>query len=308
MGDVTFTAQTAFENAMRLELNQNKPLLASRAMERDCAGSEKKKLDNLISQAKMKKKTARNTDVEYDVTGWDGIWIAKPDTDYLATEVDNDDKLVTEVSLEGGEQMKHMAAYNRAWDDAFLAGFFGDLITGKSGTVLNPFPSGNVVGADVRSAGSGDTGMNVKKIKRSRRILSGNFVDMQMQWYMALGSEQVENLFDEIEATNQDYKQLGVRLSPDGKHLLGMLGFEFIEMELGNPLLENSDLTVNASSERLNPFWTADGMVMGVWEKIFNSVDKIPGRHHNHQVYTRTVVAASRTDQNRCGYIENVET
>lgn len=308
MGDVTFTAQTKFENAMRLELNQNKPLLASRAMERDCAGAEKAKLDNLISQAQMKKKTARHVDVEYDTTGHDGIWIAKPDTDYLATRVDNDDKLVTECDLEGGELMKHSAAYGRAWDDAFLNGFFGDLITGKSGTVLNPFPSGNVIAADVRSSGSGDTGMNVKKIKRARRTFGGNFVDMQIQWYMALGSEQIENLFDEVEATNQDYKQLGVRISPDGRHLLGMLGFEFIEMELGNPLLVNSALTVNSSTERLNPFWTADGMVMGVWEKLFTSVDRLVAGHHDHQVYTRTVVAASRTDQNRCGYIENVET
>lgn len=307
MGDVTFTAQTKFETNMRLELNQNKPLLASRAMERDCAGSEKKKLENLISQAKMKKKTARNTDVEYDQTGWDGIWVAKPDADYLATEVDNDDKLVTEVDLQGGELMKHSAAYNRAWDDAFLAGFFGDLITGKTGTTLNAFPAANVIDCAVRSSGAGDTGMNVKKIKRARRVLAGNFVNMEQQFYIALGSEQIENLFDEVEATNGDYKQLGVRMSPDGKHLLGMLGFEFIEIELGNPLLDNSDLTA-AGNDRHNPFWTADGMVMATWEKIFTSVDPLPGRHHNHQVYTRTVVAASRTDQNRCGYIENLET
>jgi hypothetical protein len=308
MGDVTFTAQTKFESAMRLELNQNKPMLASRALERTCTGSEKTKLDNLIAQAKMRRKTERNSDVVYDSTGWDGIWVAKPDAYYLASEIDNDDKLVTEVDLGGGEQMKHSSAYNRAWDDAFLEGFFGDLITGKTGTTTNPFPTGNVVGADVRASGAGDTGMNVKKIKRARKILAGNFVDMQQQFYLTLGSEQIENLFDEIEATNQDYKQLGVRLSPDGKHLLGMLGFEFIEMELGNPLLEGSALTVNGGGERLNPFWTADGMVMAVWEKLFTAVDPLVGRHHNHQVYTRTVVTSSRTDQNRCGYIENVET
>lgn len=304
MGDVTFTAQVKFENAMRLELNQNKPLLASRAMDRDCAGSEKKKLDNLISQSTMKKKTARNTDVEYDTTGWDGIWVAKPDTDYLATEVDNDDKLVTEVDLEGGELMKHSAAYNRAWDDAFLEGFFGDLITGKSGTVLNPFPSGNVVPVNLSGSVEGQT---TDKLKRARKILAQNFVNMQQQFYIALSAEQIEDLYDEIEATNQDYKQLGVRLSPDGKFMLGMLGFEFVEMELGNPLLNNSTLTVDGSGYRKNPFWTADGMVMAVWEKIFTSVDPLPGRHHNHQVYTRTVVTSSRTDQNRCGYILNEE-
>lgn len=307
MGDISYTAQTKFENAMRLELNQNKPLLANTAQRRDCAGSEKTKLENLISHSQMKKKTARHSAVEPNTTGWDGVWVAKPDADYLADYVDNDDKLMTQVDINGGIMMAHAAAYNRAWDDAFIHGFYGDMITGKAGTTLNAFPGGNVVDVDVRASGAGADGMNVKKIKRARRILAGNYVNMQQQFYMALGSEQIENLFDEVEATSGDYKQLGVRLSPDGKHLLGMLGFEFVEIELGNPLFVNTADTLGTSDHRKNPFWTADAMVMAVWEERYNTVKQIPLQHDDWQIYTRTIVDSSRTDQNRCGYVLNDE-
>lgn len=306
MGDVTFTAQTKFENNMRLRLNQVKPKLAIHAAERDCAGKEKHKIDNLIDNEKTRKKTERETDVQYDQTGWDGIWVAKPDADYKAKLIDNDDKLMTEVDLEGGEIMKQSAAINRAWDDAFIGGFFGDLITGKNGTTLNPFPVANVVPVDLRVTGTGATGMNVKKLKRAKRFLIQNFVDIENQEiFLAITAQALEDLEGEIEATNADYKSLGARFTPDGKMILGMLGFTFVPIELANPLFDNEPLTrtTDGNNYRKLPFWSADGMVMCPWERLFTSVDPMPGKHHAHQVYSRTTVTSSRTDQNRCGYI-----
>lgn len=306
MGDVTFTAQTNFENNMRLRLNQVKPKLAIHALERDCAGKEKQKIDNLIDNEATRTKTERETDVIYDQTGWDGIWLAKPDAEYKSKLIDNDDKLATEVDLEGGEVMKQSAAINRAWDDAFLVGFYGDLITGKSGTVLNPFPVANVVPVDLRVTGTGATGMNTKKLKRALRILTQNFVDLDQELFVALTAQAIEDLQGEIEVTSSDFTKLGGRMSPDGKYLIGMLGFTFVPIELANPLLKFGSalsLTTDGNNYRKLPFWSADGMVMGVWERLFTSVDPLPGKHHAHQVYSRTTVTASRTDQNRCGYI-----
>jgi len=306
MGDVTFTAQTRFENNMRLALNQTKPKLAIHSADRDCAGSDKIKIDNVIQNKKTSKKTERETDVQYDQTGWDGIWVAKPDADYLAKLIDNDDKLMTEVDLEGGEVMAQSAAINRAWDDAWLGGFFSSMITGKQGTVLNPFPIGNVVPVDLRVTGTGPTGMNTKKLKRAKRILTQNFVDIEnVEIFIALTAQAIEDLEGEIEITNADYKSLGARLAPDGKTILGMLGFTFVTIELGNPLFDNSALTVttDGNNYRKLPFWSKDGMVMCPWERLFTSVDPMPGKHHAHQVYSRTTVTASRTDQNRCGYV-----
>ena len=308
MGDITFTAQTRFENNLRLVLSQHTSKLGSRAIQRDEAGAEKVKLENLISNGKAKRKNARHQPVSYNTTGWDGIWVAKTEPYYDADLVDTDDKLVTAVDLQGGIMLKQASVMQRAEDDAFLEGFFGDLITGKTGTTLNAFPSGNVVAVDKRSSGSGATGMNTKKLRTARKILAQNYVNMEQDFYIALSAAQIDNLFDEVIITSRDYQNANsVRFSPDGKTILGAAGFEFVEIELGNPDLANASLTLDASSYRKNPFWTADGMAMNWWERLYTSVKQLPQQHDEWQIYCRKTMTASRTDQNRCGYVLNSE-
>jgi hypothetical protein len=308
MGDVTFTAQTRFESNMRMELQEQTSKLAPTAIQRDVAGAEKTKLDNLISNHKMRKKTERNGQVEHDSTGWDGIWVAKPDPDYLATLVDQEDKLLTAVDLQGGETLAHAGAVRRAKDDAFIGGFFGDMITGKQGTVLNAFPAGNVVDVGLQPDGTigAATGMNVAKVRRARRILARNFVNLDQTLNLALTSEQIEELSLDAKASNRDFADaIKMRWSADGKYIVAIAGFEIIEIELGNPMYDNAALTVtqDGNSYRKLPFYTADGMVMATWEELFTSVDKLPTQHFSAQVYSRCQQVASRTDNNRCGYI-----
>ncbi|HET8534953.1 MAG TPA: phage capsid protein [Sphingomicrobium sp.] len=311
MGDVTFTAQTRFENNMRLELQQKTAKLGPSAIQRDVAGAEKTKLDNLIANHVMRKKTERNGDVVHDTTGWDGVWVAAPDPDYLATLVDNEDKLLTRVDIQGGEIMAHSAAYNRSRDAAWLTGFFGDMITGKQGTVLNAFPAGNVVPVTHDGAGGATPiGMRVAKLRRMRRIFAENFVDLDaVELYVGLTAAQVEELSEDAKAINKDYADAVKPVwSADGKKILSIAGFGIVELELGNPLFgDAADLTVDGNGYRKNPCWTSDGMVEAVWENLFTSVDKLPTKHFSAQVYTRHQRVFSRTDQNRCGYILNLE-
>jgi hypothetical protein len=110
MGDVTFTAQTKFENNMRLELNQRESKLYSRTIKRNVAGAEKTKLDNLIANQKTRKKTERNGDVIHDTTGWDGIWVARPIPTISRRWSTIEDKLLTQVDLQGAEVMTHAGA------------------------------------------------------------------------------------------------------------------------------------------------------------------------------------------------------
>jgi hypothetical protein len=310
MGDITFTAQTRFESNMRLELQQKESKLAPKAIQRNVAGAEKTKVDNLIANQKMRKKTERNGDVQHDTTGWDGIWVAKPDPSYLATLVDGEDQLMTKVDIQGGEVMTHAAAVRRAKDDDFLGGFYGDMITGKQGTVLNAFPAANVVPVDFQGPGvaTANDGLNVPKIRRARRILARNFVDLDQSLYMAVTSAQVEDITKDAKATNADFlNALKPKWSEDGKYLTGLAGFEFIEIELGNPLFDNAALTLDGNGYRKVPFWSADGMVQANWEELFTSIDKLPTKHFSAQVYSRCQQVFSRTDQNRCGYALCVE-
>jgi hypothetical protein len=308
MGDVTFTAATRFESNMRMELQEQTSKLAPKAVARNTAGAEKTKLDNLIANQKMRKKTERNSQVVHDTTGWDGVWVAKPDPDYLGTLVDEEDKLLTNVDLQGGELKAHAGAVRRKKDDAFIGGFFGDMITGKQGTVLNAFPAGNVVAVDYKgpTTAAAVCGMNVAKVRRARRILARNYVDLDQPLFIALTSEQVEELSQDAQAANRDFADaIKMKWSEDGKYIVGIAGFEIIELELGNPMYDNAGLTLttDGNAYRKIPFFTADGMAMATWEELFTSVDRLPTQHFSAQVYSRCQQVATRTDNNRCGYI-----
>jgi hypothetical protein len=268
MGTVDFTAQTMFESNMRLELNQQKSLLFPTAIKRSVVG-DKKKLDNLISNGTPRRKTARDETHARDTTGFDGIWVAKDDPYYLSTHQDTEDQLMTAVDLKGAEVMNHAGTIARARDMAFLYGFYGDLITGKAGTTLNAFPAGNVVPVTLQSDGTtgAATGMNVAKVRRARRLLAQNFVDMSQTFYLGLTALQVEQLTQDAKAIDRDFADSVKPVwSADGKHLISIAGFMIIEMELSNPLLGTAaDLTFDAGQ---HPFVCArsghaDGMVAG---------------------------------------------
>jgi hypothetical protein len=309
MGDVSFTAQTRFETNMRLELNQQKSLLFPTAITRDVKGADKTKLDNLISNKAPRRKTARGEVITQDTTGFDGIWVAKDDPYYLATFQDTEDQLLTAVDLKGAEIMTHSGTIARARDMAFLYGFYGDMITGKTGTVLNAFPAGNIVAKDhdgITNATGTALGMNVAKLRRARRILARNFVDMSQTFYVGLTSLQIEELTADAKAIDSDYANAVKPVwSADGKSLISIAGFMIIEIELGNTLFGTAaDLTFDSvNSLRKCPFWTADGMVAAEWEHLFTRVSEDDTKHYAYQVYSRTDLVCSRTDNNRCGYI-----
>jgi hypothetical protein len=308
-GDVTFTAMTAFDANMRLELNQQKALLADKTIKRDAKGEEKEKFDNLVSNHTMRKKTERNGDVTHDTTGYDGIWVCKPDLDYLATLVDKEDQLVTRCDLEGADTMAHAGAYQRARDAAFLQGLFGNMITGKTGTVNNAFPSAMRVAAAYDGAGGVTAlGFTVRKIRHMRKLLAGAFVNLNQPIYIAVDSTSIEQITSDAQVQNSDFlNAMKPRWDAEGKFLIGLAGFEFVEIELSNPLLWSeyggTNLTDAGSSQVDLPVWTADGMLEATWQDLFTSVDRLPTKHFSAQVYSSQVRAYSRTDQARVGAI-----
>lgn len=308
MGDVSFTAQTKFENNMRLQLNQTKSLLYPTAITRDLKGSEKAKVDNLISNGQVRRKTARGEVHTQDTTGFDGIWIAEDDPYYLSTFQDTEDQLLTAVDLKGAEVMNHSATIARGRDACWLYGFYGNMITGKTGTVNNAFPAANIVAATLQPDGTTGAacGMNVAKLRRMRKIFARNYVDMAQTFYIGLTAQQIEELSFDAKAINRDFTDVtNVKWSADGKHIISLGGFEIIEIELSNPLYGTAaDLTFDAvNSYRKCPVWTADGMVKGVHEELYMRVEDDYTRHFGYQVYSRFKATCSRTDNNRCGYI-----
>jgi hypothetical protein len=133
---------------------------------------------------------------------------------------------------------------------------------------------------------------------------------MSQTFYLGLTSIQVEELTLDAKAIDRDYADSVKPVwSADGKHLISIAGFMIIEIELSNPLYDTAaDLTFDSvNSYRKCPFWTADGMVAAIWEELFTKVAEDDQRHFGFQVYSRTDLVCSRTDNNRCGYILSKE-
>lgn len=299
---VPTTFVTTFENNMKLKLQQTQPMLAPFAMMKQVSG-EKVQLDDLVGHVQAMTADDRHGDTKYANTGHDRVWVAKPPAAYYAELVDRQDKLAAAIDLQSGYMMTAMATINRAHDDAFLGGFYGTMMSGKDGTTLVNFPTDNVVAVDV-GAGA-PTRMNVAKLRAARKILAANYVDLTEERYFGATAEQIDDLLQEVPVTSKDFAAAGGELR-DGK-LSRLLGFNIIEMELGNPLLANSSLTVDSSGYRKNPFWAKSGMCVAVWEKIFTSIDRMPTKRYSVQIYAETVVSATRTESGKVGYILNSE-
>lgn len=293
---------TTFENNMKLSLNQTKPMIWPHLIPRAVSG-EKSELDDLIGHVKSQKGGERHGDTKYNNTPGERVWVVKPEADYYADLVDREDQIAAKIAIGSGYMQTALATINRAKDDAFLAAFFGNQITGKTGTTLLPFPNGNIV--PVGTGSTGPTRMNIAKLRAARKLRAKNFNDMNEEAFMVLTAEQIDDLLDEMPVTSKEFAANGGELR-DGR-LSRLMGFTFIEWEMSNPLLWNAGLTLDGNGYRKNPFWTKSGMYGCTYTDLFTSIDRMPGKRHSTQIYAETIITATRSEAGKVGYILNVE-
>lgn len=309
VSSIPATYYTKFASNMRMALNQQAAVLLPKAMRQSGSG-EMQKLDNIVGNGKVKKRTTRNADVNYDDTPHDGVWVAMPGQDYDADLVDTLDKLASVIDLQGAYTMKHAGTIRRGQDGAFIGGFdgtggfYGNMLMGKRGELTVPFANANIV--PVSTGAAGPTGMNISKVIEARTCLVAGHVDPNQPFYFGVTANEVKGLFQQAQVTSSDFQQAhAVRFSADGKSLLGIMGFEFVEVELNNPDLPWYDLTRDANGYQKNPFWSKDGMCAVWWQDVQTSLDILPQKHRSVQVLTDQVVTATRTDNARCGFVLN---
>jgi hypothetical protein len=306
---VTQTQVTLFQNNMRLALNQTQPKVFQYAVPRDgvngTAGGALVELDDIVSQVQSRKGSGdgRHGDVQYANTGHSRVWIAKPDFDYYAELVDNNDQVQAKIQLQSGYMQTGVATINRAKDDAFYGGFFGNMLTGASqaGLVTVPFPAGNVIANDVGGVAATPCGLNVAKVRAAAKLLGQQFNDADEEAYMVVTADDKDQLLQEALVINIDFGAKGNELQ-DGK-LRRLMGFTFLETESENPLFWNAGLLDAGGGVRKTPFWKKSGMASYAWWDTKTSIDPLPQKHGSTQVYCSICVGCTRTDSGKVGYI-----
>ncbi|HEV2747617.1 MAG TPA: phage capsid protein [Allosphingosinicella sp.] len=303
---VPTTFQVTFQNNMRLALQQTQPLVWPLLDERGGPGDELKQLDDIIGHVKSMKGSndGRHGDTQYANTGHSRLFCAKPDFDYYAELVDNNDQVQTKIALTSAYMQTGRATINRARDDAVIAGFFGNMLTGSyQGPTAVPFPSGNVIGSDVGGVPATATGMNIAKLAAAKKMLAEQYNDPNEVAYMVVTADDTDQLLKEMPVTSKDFGAEGGELR-DGK-LRRLMGFTFIEMETENPLFHNASLVDAGSGNRKTPFWKKSGLVRVPWWDLITDIGPLRHKHLSIQIYASTCGAATRTDSGKVGYILN---
>lgn len=304
--EIPNTYKLTYEDNMRLALQQQQSVLWDVLPQTQGSG-EKKQLDDIVGNVKGQKRTTRGAPTPVVDGSHSRVWVAAPDPVENAFLVETMDQLQAAIDIGSGYVMSNAGMIKRAKNDAFIAGFFGSMIVGKSGTSTSSFSNSMVV--PVTTGAAAATRHNIEKMRAARKLLVKNFNDPSEEWFHGVTAEQVDDFMGQLHAIHADFaKTFNPKWSEDGKKLLGLCGFTFIEDELSNPLYDNYGLTVDGNGYRKNPFWTKSGMRAVPWEDMFTELSIRSDLSYAKQIYARCQVATTRTDNLKCGYILNLET
>ncbi len=190
-------------------------------------------------------------------------------------------------------------AVGRQQDRLIIPAFFANARTGVEGagaaatfgTGLTAANAGNNVA--VAHGASAATGLTVAKLREAKRKLMANHVDLEAeQAYVAITSEQHDDLLGEIQITSLDFNSQPVM--QEGL-VQRFLGFQFIHTEL----LETGTDDASGTSRQV-PVWVKSGMHLASWEEPQTEVDRRPDiRGIPTQIYMKMGMNATRLEEGK---------
>lgn len=252
---------------------------------------------------------SRHSDTPLISTPQDKRWIYPNDYDW-ADLIDSQDKLRMLIDPTSSYAMAGAWAMGRAIDDEIISGIFNSNNTGENGTsatgLLSAFNSGSqVVAANVGA--SSNTGLNIAKLRRAKRILMEAQVDIDNDpLYMIISAKQHDDLLNEAQAISLDYNSKPVLV--DGK-ISAFMGFNFILSERipgaagFNTAINPAVTGYTTGSQWMVPFFAKSGVALGMWNDVTTSIDKRADKRNSFQVYVTGTFGGARLEEKRVGFI-----
>lgn len=293
---VTATHKSTFRNNMELALQQKQSKMFSLGTMSEGSG-ELVELTNLIGQTRASRNTERHGDTKISNTPHDRRWIAKRQEIYYADYVDTADRLSAGIDLNGAYTMSGAATIRRGKDDEFMFGYYGVALTGKTGGTQVAFPAGNIGPVDIGAAAA--TGMNLAKLRWAIRQFGINDVDLdEEEMWCILTPQAYDNLLNEAKVDNKDFTS-GQRTAMETGVLPPLYGINFQRANYGSTNYEFASLSLDTANRRV-PIFCKSGVACVTWEDMFTSIDTLPQKQMSTQVYCRSTVAVTRTQEGKC--------
>lgn len=275
--DTVFVKQ--FSSNIMLLSQQKGSKLRDKVMYKEIVG-EDWYIDQLGKRT-AKKKTVRNSDVEYTAGDWQRRKLS-PVTVYDADLIDKEDKVKMLSDPTDPTAMSIAMAIGRGIDQEIVDQAFATAYYGKTGSSSETFPAGNVVAVQA-------SGLTVSKLIEAKTLLDNNDVDETEERYITVTGTQTGNLLKTTEVTSADYNT--VRALVNGQ-INTFCGFEFVK-------ISQDILATDTSDYRRLIAWAKNGLGLGVAQEWSNKIDQIPAKHYATQVYASVDCGAVRVDSDR---------
>lgn len=253
-----------------------------------------------IGAVKAQRVTTRHADTPLINTPSARRWVQPSDWDW-GDLIDKADKLRMLIDPQSSYTQNGVMALRRAQDDEILAAFYATAKVGQNGGETEAFnTTTNSVGVTVGA--SGNTGLNVAKIRAARKKFMGWHVDFDSeQLYIAVTAEEHDDLLAETQIVNLDYTERPVLT--DGK-ITRFLGFNFKHIEFGDAAFYEAAPSMISGTINYCPAWVKSGVHLGLWNDLMIRVAERPDKRFSTQVYICGTYGATRLELKKVQRIE----
>jgi hypothetical protein len=275
-----------YATAVQLLLQQRDSRLGGKVMSGSHSGEQASPVDQ-IGSIEMQPVTSRFGAIGRVDAPLTRRWVTPKDFD-LPQLVDSFDELKTLSDPKSKYVQNAMQAAKREMDRQIISAFFGNALTGKTGSTSTSFAADGGGSVAVTFGGGGsNTGGTVAKLREAKRILMANEVDLESdELFYGTNAAGHDRLLQELQVISSDFNSDAPVLT-EGK-ITRFMGFSFVHSEL---------FGVDGSGYRELPCWAKSGMHLGIWKDMVVDVDKrkdLSG--HPWQAYLMLSLGATRIE------------
>lgn len=265
---------------------------------------------NYLGPIYFQERTTAYQDTKFSDVEHTQRWITGRDFD-CAVPVDRLDtlRMIYDPTNPYVDRMREAAA--RLEDDIITASFYATALSGKQGTTQTAFPTSDVVPFD---GGTGITGsqqgMSVAKLRRARRKMKENYVDLRAEKPMiAVTAAQVDDLLGEVAVGSKDYN--AVQPLVDGE-VSAFMGFTFVPIQDVIPTRTASTELVAGTANaqglvRQCPVWVKSGMHFGSWQDLVITINNRADKNNIKQIHGCMTLGATRVEEGKVLALECAE-
>lgn len=204
--------------------------------------------------------------------------------------VDKPDLMRVLIDPVSGYVRVFAAAVGRQIDQVIINAYFATALTGETGATSVTFPSGQQIGVNdwTYGTGTGNSGLTVSKLISAKVLLDQNESSMDDPRTLVCTAKQIGNLLATTEVTSSDYAE--VKALVNGQ-INTFMGFNFVRSEL---------VPTDGSGYRRVMAYTRTGMALGMLQDATVQIAPRPDKRFSTYVYSAVSLGASRLEEPKC--------